>query len=330
MIDESFYRKTLATFLPSRDMRAYLEADPLTAWQLTELVLGSPVALSAKATFFEEALTQMGDEEPGLREELLAHRDAIASALDELEHVAPNEFLYRKSMWDEQPELYEWHEAGVAPFSSLADALSDLRHEMDEEEWDEDTGCWNVIEKWRRGADGTWENPYEFYFIRDEAVFFDTMRYNEREHWWERDCDAYCGHVWGLHLLASFEIGDIITLDCRPFSPLKYGLVLEYEGRGQAPGYPWLLVRAQGERFDDVWGVYSLEGGAGLEICLPGYSLSYRAERYDGELLEEYAILRMLQQRIREDSGWARELSDAISAGGYVVGSDFLLDKLNA
>lgn len=204
-------------------MREHLEAHQLTARQLVDLVLGAPVALSAKAVFFEKAVVHMGDEEPELREELDTHHDEIAAALGELEHVGPNELLYRKSMWDEQPELYEWHEAGIAPYSSLENALVDLRHEMDEEEWDEDTGCWNVIEKWRRGDDGTWENPYLFHFIRDEAVFFEKMKYNACEHWWEASSRTYGGGVYGLFVSTPFAAGDIVTLDCRPFSPLKYG-----------------------------------------------------------------------------------------------------------
>lgn len=310
-------------------MREHLEARPLTARQLVDLVLGAPVALSAKAAFFEEAPGHMGDEGPRFREELGTHRDEIAAALGELEHVGPGELLYRKSMWDEQPELCEWHEAGVAPFSSLEDALADLRHEMDEEEWDEDTGCWNAIEKWHRRDDGVWENPYQFYFIRDEAVFFEPMKYNAREHWWEASSRTYGGGVYGLFVSTPFAAGDIVTLDCRPFSPLKYGLVLEPEDSEHRDSgtFPQVLVRLQGSHLDERWFELSLKNDAGLEVCLPGYSLLYRAERHDGELPEEYAVFRKLQRMIREDPCWAQRIADAVNAHSLAgEPGDFLAD----
>lgn len=330
MIDDDFYRSTLATFLPSAAMREHLEAHPLTARQLVDLVLGAPVALSAKAAFFEKTLVHMGDEECELREELSTHHDEIAVALGELEHAGPNELLYRKSMWDEQPELYEWHEAGIAPYSSLEDALADLRHEMDEEEWDEDTGCWNVIEKWRRSDDETWENPYLFYFIRDEAVFFERMKYNACEHWWETSSRTYGGGVYGLFVSTPFKAGDIVTLDCRPFSPLKYGLVLEPEDseHRDSSTYPQVLVRLQGDYLDERWFELSLKNDAGLEVCLPGYSLFYKAERYKGELPEEYAVFRKLQRMIREDPRWAQRIADAVNAHDCAGQSDEFLEGL--
>lgn len=329
-IDERFYRNTLATFLPSTVMREHLEACPLTAWQLVDLVIGAPVALSAKAAFFEEAPGHMGDEGPRFCEELDTHRDEITAALDELGHVGPDELLYRKSMWDEQPELCEWHEAGIAPFSSLENALVDLRHEMDEEEWDEDTGCWNVIEKWRRGDGGTWENPYLFYFIRDEAVFFERMKYDAREHWWEASSRTYGGGVYGLFVSTPFAAGDIVKLDCRPFSPLKYGLVLEPEDSEHRDSgtYPQVLVRLQGDHLDNRWFELSLKNDAGLEVCLPGYSLLYKVERYDGELPEEYAVFKKLQRMIREDPCWAQRIADAVNAHDCSGRSDEFLEGL--
>lgn len=312
MHDDSLYSRALSRFLPSGDMRAHLEANPISGMELIELVLGSPTALSEKRDYFAEALAASSSEQADLQSNLRTHHDEIAAALNELEHVDKNEFLYRKTIWDEQPVLFEWHEAGIAPFSDIESLLDNLREEMLEEEWDENSGCWNVVEKWHKSDDENWSNTYRFYFIRDVPVFFDRpelKRSLKRSRQDDRHVRAYCGSPYGLDLPTPFDVGDIITLDCRPFMPLKYGLVLVCEDNVHRDTiYPQVLSGIIGGPFDGTWSESALKTGSGFDISWPGYSLLYNARRFRGLLPDEYPVLNDLQVIIRLDRSQVLEI----------------------
>lgn len=312
MLDDSLYRDALSRFMPSEDMRAHLEANPIFDMELIELVLGSPTALTEKRDYFAEARKTCSHEQNELQDALRTHHDEIAAALNELDHVGENEFLYRKTMWDEQPVLFEWHEAGIAPFSDLESLLVDLREEMLEEEWDEDSGCWNVVEKWRRNDDKSWSNTYRFYFIRDEAVFFDKPELEQslkRARQDDRHVRAYRGSPYGLDLPTPLDVGDIITLDCRPFMPLKYGLVLVCEDDDHRDAiYPQVLSGIAGGPFDGTWSESALKTGSGFEICPPGYSLLYNARRVIGMLPADFDVLGCLQYIVEQDRNQVKEI----------------------
>lgn len=340
-------------FVPSRSMASFLAGEPLSKETIVEIVLGSPAPLVEKyeacmncaryddiyretVDLVGATLGRMHVSEPRERVAMVrrcwnhvisssftTHRDAIGKALQAL-RVRPGELLYRKSVWDEQPELYEWHEQGIAPFDSLEAALEDLRYEMDDEGWDADAPCWSKLEKWRYSdARRMWYNTYTYYLIRDEVVFFEKNYWDGEERRWrplwhfELDQRACAGMV-GLSLPTPFEAGDIITLDCRPFAPLAHGLVLlPHDGKDGCK--PYLLVRSHGEKSsagEDPWRSLSLTNGAGLRMCMPGYSPLYRAETYEGELPEDERILEDVRRWVDGDPAKAKRLDDALMETG--------------
>lgn len=313
MQDGTLYRDALSQFMPSEDVRAHLEANPISDMNLIELVLGSPTALSEKRDFFEAAFAECSHEQNALQSALRTYHDEIAAALNELEHVDENEILYRKTMWDEQPVLNEWHEAGVAPFSNIESLLDDLREEMLEEEWDEDSCCWNVVEKWRKNDDASWSNTCRFYFIQDEAVFFDRPeleRSLKRARQDNSHLQMYRGSPYGLDLPTPFDVGDIITLDCRPFMPLNYGLIIVREDEDHRHDiYPQIVYGIIGGPYDGTWGESALKIGSDFHIGWPGYSLLYNARRFQSNLPEEYAMLSELQRIIRQDRSHVMEIA---------------------
>ena len=337
------YSLALKLFVPSQDMRACLARRPLAKGKAIELALGSPVGLETKLKLFKrlaytddvfhEVLDELAvhaSKPVGSSEEITRiayntwlgvrnasftpHRDEIRKALDVLHRRGVNDLVYRKSVWDEQPELFEEHEQGIAPFATFDEALEDLHFEMDDEEWDEDSPCWTIFEKWRRAKDGRWVKPYTYYAIEGEVVFFEKNQYDKELHGWtSADC-TYCGDFTGtLNIPVPFGPGDIVTLDCRPFAPLRHCVVLEPDREWPDCCFPRVL--SKGDGVCDLWHNASLKHQAHLHVSFPGYSVLYRAEVYDGELPEDERILKEVGDWIAGDAERGKALSDAVSHG---------------
>lgn len=349
-------------FVPSRSMALFAAGEPLSSRALIEIILGLPAPLVEKYKackncaryndIFRKMVDLVGavlgripELDPRKRlgvvrrcwDDVISSsfttcRDVISKALQAL-RVGPGELLYRKSLWDEQPELYEVHEEGVAPFDCLDAALHDLRREMAEDEWDADAPCWTVLEKWRHSdMYRMWCNPYTYYLIRDKVVYFEKNYWDggERE-WrplWRLDprLHPYAG-LGRPSLPTPFDAGDIITLDCRPFAPLAHGLVLLPHNRTDGCK-PYVLARNHGERPSSgrgPWRSLSLGNGAGLHISIPGYSTLYRAETYDSELPEEERVLKDVQRWLGGDRAKAKMLDDALMEADDGMSDDDLM-----
>ena len=328
----------------SKDMRRALKEHPLPKEELIDLVIGSPVSLIKKLRFFvrnsccddsfhelvddverrvatiprddfsERAFQPYSSWDRIWHSSFGLHRNELMNAINALE-VGQGEFIYRKSVWDEQPVLYEEHEQGIAPFSSLNAALEDLRFEMTSEEWDDDAPCWSVFEKWRLAKSGTWKNPYVYYAIGDEIVFFEKQRYDAKEHCWRASDRTYGGDLTGgLNVRTPFKTGDIVTLDCRPFAPLRHGLILLPERDGATDCcFPRALVRFDGhgiEQHEDSWHELSVN------------SVLYRMEVWDGDLPEDEQVLLEVQKWLGGDQKKGEALAEALSG----LGTEDLLD----
>lgn len=245
------------------------------------------------------------------------HRDAVRDALEVLRSTGTGEIIYRKSFWDERPELFEEHEAGIAPFSNIDAALEDLRFEMVRDEWDDDAPFWSTFEKWRLAPDGTWENPFTYYAIKDEIVFFDRNVYDEENHFWAREEIAYGGSIApDLNIRVPFGVGDVVTLDCRPFAPLRHALVIEAEDEGHAeccmPRVLHLDDCESKRRGEPIWTETGPKHASSLHLCMPGYSPLYRMELYEGTLPEDEQLIGEVRDWLRGDAERGRQLSEAL------------------
>ena len=336
--------RCLDLFMPSVSMTSCLSLFPMTKADAISMILGSPASLDRKLEFFESAsyMDDVFHEAVDQIYELLkrddfgdssfktlsveraldyvaassfsTHRNNIRKALALLRHFGPHELIYRKSVWDEQPDLFEEHEVGIAPFHTFEQALDDLRFEMVEEEWDEDVKCWTVFEKWYCRADRIWRNPYVFYAIGDEVVFFDKKHYTDEKGRWFSKNRTYSGDFTGnLNLRVPFRAGDIVTLDCRPFAPLTHGLVLEPEPKNRIDCcYPRVLAKMDES---GLWYDTSLKHNAGLYMCMPGYSALYKAEVYDGSLPFDEEILREVSDWMDGETRKGKLLAQALFCG---------------
>ena len=191
------YEDVLKVFIPSKEMREYLLTKELRQNEVKDIILGAPVALETKLKYCrllrrrDDIFYFMVDKtSSGLHEQdydprnkrnimkwyaehsFIAHERAIQSALDALK-LCPGEILILREAWYDEDNLEDNVSRLSVPLLSLDAALRYVRDEMQEENWDDNTECWTMLEKWGPGKNGEMDHLYTYYLIRDEIVFLE-------------------------------------------------------------------------------------------------------------------------------------------------------------
>lgn len=270
----------VSQFIDSQEMWEYLKTVQLSERTCEELVCGSPKPLAEKLSWLE----QQGS----------ARAEKVRRALKGLE-LKPGEFLYLTEKWYDNDFIW-WNQSSGVPFSSLDAAVRHIRQEMAEEEWDEDSLCWTRLEKWVPGEDGDYHNPYTYYLIRDEIVYFDNPTGR---------LDPFCGAP-DLDVPIPFKPGEIVYIDCTPFMPPKPVVLLEVNNhdccgvtclfRGEDDGY-WEVGSVKHSR---CWSV--------LPHVFPAISPLYRLASFCGELMEGEWVLEIVSDYIDGDMKKGQDL----------------------
>lgn len=334
------YRQIIEECIQSEEMQKFLIQEPLCKASVISVIRGAPISLERKrellkvlsgtddllweifACFREEnnhsSMKRLccGEEPPLVAGRIYRHVavysftyhfhefDRAVKALQ----LKERELLYFKEHWFDV-DIHDEKVFGSAPFLSLEAATQKLRHMMEIEEWTEDTCCWTSFEKWTPWIDGNMANPYRYYLIRDEIVYFDRNAYNEKEHWWQ---SAYRGYISSvdLDLPIPFSVGDIVLLNCLPFAPVKYALLLEVDN-SDCCGVQMLYRSETG-----LWFTRALKHGHGWNPYIPVLSPLYRLCSFAGKLPEEENLLKNAQEYLHGDVSKGKKLSQAISPSG--------------
>ena len=324
------YEDVLRTFMPSKEMREFLSLKELRRYQVMDLILGAPVPLKIKAEYccrlmchddiFHSMLDDLSsylssqDYETDVKLDLLkwhtehsfsAHEREIRSALDALELMQGEFFLLREAWYDED---YSEDNEGrrSVPLLSLDAALRYIRDEMEEEKWEDDTECWTILEKWGPGQNGETEHLYTYYLIGDEIVFFEKKKRDSNDHWlWRTEKNDYALDSQNLNLPIPFQPGDIVTVDCLPFAPVKHALLLEV-------GSDCCGVSALFRREDGKWDTGALKHGHCWGKYRPMLSPLYRIRSYNSQILfQGEDVLFHVQKYVARDAEKGKSLWDA-------------------
>ena len=156
-MDEAAYHRLLDTFLPSKEVRAYLKTQPmLPEMTLRELIAGSPVSLEEKAKWAWGA-----------------DKETVDRALSELK-ARPGELFTLEDAWYDE-ELREAKYWFNAPFSRFEQVLSHVRAELAEDVGD--VGAWHdsqwyVVQKWAPNGDGELVRVCTYWLLGDQVTYF--------------------------------------------------------------------------------------------------------------------------------------------------------------
>ena len=320
MIPVKMHEDIVKDCVPSEGMKKAMADEVLSKERFIPLVLNSPVKIEVK----ERCLSELAATDDMLKniadfnefwqelkgtdlEECEAKRlyerirektageylEIIKDARRELLEMNPGEVLYLKEAWYDDEVLDEqMKERGTAAFMSFDAARNHIRREMSEEEWDEDTCCWNVLEKWKPGMDGIMDKVYTYYLIGEDVVYIDTEKFRNGR--FERGLSGDFNGIYNVAYVMQvpFEVGDIVLIDQRPFAPVRHGLIL---CKGGFKDDNYVLYK-------DIKGFWNLRNLKSIKAA-DGvmYSCYYRMERLEGELPEEERLLLKAQDYILAD-----------------------------
>ena len=278
-MDKETYFRLLDTFLPSEEMREYLKEKPiLPDSTILDLIIGAPVPLSEKVKW------AWGN-----------FKKEAEKALAELT-LRPGEILTLTDAWYDE-EIRDEKLWFNAPFLSWEKVMEHIHGEMAEygDDWYD---CqWYVLEKWIPTEAGELEQSYTYWIIGDQIIFF-----------YEED-DEFLMIRTDPNLPVPFHAGDILTIDCRPFAPVKRALLIE---RGDNCDCCCL----QGLCLDEKTGRWRT--GAVKHWSLfghfldPMYTPVYRLSRFEGELPPEEKPLLAVQRAMNGDEEKGRRLWNMI------------------
>ena len=326
------YEDVLKVFIPSKEMREYLLTKELRQNEVKDIILGAPVALETKLKYCrllrrrDDIFYFMVDKtSSGLHEQdydprnkrnimkwyaehsFIAHERAIQSALDALK-LCPGEILILREAWYDEDNLEDNVSRLSVPLLSLDAALRYVRDEMQEENWDDNTECWTMLEKWGPGKNGEMDHLYTYYLIRDEIVFFEKKIQDPKlgRHWYTEEYDYSFGGQ-NLNLPIPYQPGDIVTVNCLPFAPIKCVLLLEV-------GEDCCGVSALSRRGDGKWETGALKHAHCWGDYRPMLSPLYRIRLFDKQtpLKDEREFL-PIQKYIAGDAEKGRSLWNAIN-----------------
>lgn len=213
------FKRVIEECVPSEDMRKAMIEQGVSKEDLVTLILNAPVWIGIKERCLL-ALTETDDPDSKCRDELNGadietcdagnmydrvrkesagkHLEMIREAHRELLEMKSGEILYLKEAWYDEEVLDEYmKEKGAAAFTSFDAVRDHIRRMMGEEEWDEDTCCWNVLEKWTPGMDGVMCSSYyrlkkveRWELPEDEQVLLKVQEYI-----WSHEIRGAKGHV---------------------------------------------------------------------------------------------------------------------------------------
>ena len=273
-MNEADYYRLLDTFLPSKEVREYLKEHPILPENvLLDIITGAPVPLSEKAKWAWGNV-----------------KHAIDDALSELT-LRPGELFILADAWYDW-DIREVKHSFTAPYLSFDNVIAHIHKEL--REYGADSfEQWYELEKWISADRGELVRKYKYILIGDQVSYF------------KKEYDMHFSCRVDPNLPVPFHAGDILTIDCRPFAPLKHALLIERGDNSDCCCLQALCI-------DEETGLMtagavkhrSLFGSGIYPIYTPIYNLS----TFHGELPEEEKVLLTIQKELAGDEQSGRKL----------------------
>ena len=283
----------------SEEMERYLIGCKLNDYIALDIILGAPLPLTEKRKLLELLNTPDSDEYADVSDCIREFDDALAALeLKDGEIFTLSECWYDDDILDEKKAFAE-------PFLSFQAAAEYIKKLIEEETEDIDDideyVCWTEITKWIPIVEGKMRAVYFYTFVGNEIHYFKRIGNLPR--------DSYRGYKSSLdlNLPIPFKPGDIVTLNCLPFRPVKQAVLLEVDNR-DCCGVQILYPRKNKITGDIVWETGALKHGHGWERFFPMLSSLYRLSKYAGELTEEEHILKDVQKHIYQNEEHGKKL----------------------
>ncbi len=299
------YIKMIDKYIESGKMREYLKSivDELSKWQIIDLICGARADLRDKYESLLQISELETDEEKKEHGSAFNRAKAAEELLEELELKKGEIFLNIEYCYDYERDDEEM--IGAAPYTSLKSVMKYVEDEYAElnKKEREDATYWYRLEKYAQKSDKM--QLKTIYNIAPNGEIWSA--YFDYEY---KDEERHFVHGGDLNLPVPFEIGDIITIDCRPFAPVKHGIIIE-----KGDNRDCCCVQVVHVVDDFVTGEAIVHASALKHASsLIGYrhyneiSPLCRAEVFKGRLNKEEKMLREISKFLRGDEKIGRAL----------------------
>lgn len=291
----------IISLIDAKTMKNYLleNRDKLKTEHYRDIVVGAPVALVRKRALLTRLAAETEDEA------VQDYLEPLYAAVDSLYRVTPGEsILLVANVFPDDPgeDVFP-----VATYAAVRKAIAAYNAEWQKDGEDDPVAWYWELRLYRLLPDGTAQMAYTYICARD----------GEPQYFRRRDRNTLMGRHFGapvpeLNLPVPYRPGDILSVDCRPYTRGAYCLILEVGD--DCCGVQCLFRDKAGRLRTGAFkhGHY-LEGAYDKRQYL---SPLYRAEPYAGQLPEEYAFLEPLARKLRDDPDYGKILWEEISKGG--------------
>ena len=348
IIPEKYLDIAVNKCMTSQDMRDFYLGSEVYKNTVADMILSSPVSLQEKLEvldalavtddrFYELVLKVCAGERSrwcdgvegfyhDIHDGLFGcHAEVTREALNELELKSGECFMLKKVNYIYPAKNFKRCETeDLGEFSDYDKALAFLREYIKQEEISDESMCWFVLEKRvpvnEPYAGREFDTPYSFYFVNDRLVSFCKNSQRHDGSWFEHP-DYFKNDM--LNLFTPYSAGDIVKIDNRPFDPLTYVLMLEngYDSQGFREGGRALFRDKEGK-----W-TYHYIRSYRPDNCNythnAGFPSYYGLSEYDGELLEEFAVMKELQKAVGGDAAKGKLLLEhlkELEEEEYIIG----------
>lgn len=277
----------------SEEMECYLLGDELSEFELIKIILGAPIPLIQKRALLESMNTPENETDSEISACIL-ETDKALEALD----LKDGELFTLTECWYDDDFLDE-NESSAEPFFSFQALLRYVNKLVEEETEDLEEGeeytCWTKATKWVANDDGTATPVYSYTFIGNEICYFRCISKKRRNRFFD---------FWSyndLNLSIPFNVGDIVTLNCLPFAPVKHAVIIEITNDWDCCGVRILYRQKREINGKDEWAAGALKHGHGWNHYYPLLSSLYRLSIFSSELSPEERLMAEVQQYVRQD-----------------------------
>lgn len=301
----------------SQEMKKYIDEnfDDLSSFQINSIICGAREPLENKLSILSELKAT---------DEIYENSyNAINNALCQLELKENEIFILKGQGIDKEdlndkeisPKTYE-----CFPYNNYEKVIEYIKEsccQLFEYNTFEELCDWFVLEKWTLSETGIYEKIINYYISLKGDIWFYKFDYDYKKKYKKNPNKSQvlkkldvCSDSEDLNIPTPFKVGDILTIDCRPFAELRKVLVVESGDNRDCCSLQGLYIDNQGEihigavKHNSIFREYEY---------IPMISSLYKAEFSEDELSERDKPLQIISEYLNSDEEKGKHLWEYVS-----------------
>lgn len=254
---------------------------PLCRYMIEDAIAGAPISLERKRELFR--LLAEGEED-GYFSDLA---DVVSQAVQEMQ-PKPGEFFYL-TVCSYKEDIARTEEEMMGAFLSWEQIFEVIQNCWGSDADFEELLTWFYVEKWTPDGNGRLKNNYSYEVIGGKVCYCccEELSVHER---------LNLGGYTDPNLPVPFHAGDIVTVDCRPFAPVRHVVILEIGDNCDC-----CCLQALYYAGDGTWDTGAVKHGHIISHYAGKLSPLYRLASFHGQLSEEERLLEKVSRYVNGD-----------------------------